>query len=75
MSTKEVLHSNEDKVDDEKSFDNSISKKNVNNASNDVIKYNGEICNIIEVDGGDLSGERGINVAVGIGFGDRLYWG
>ncbi|NLL82085.1 MAG: hypothetical protein GX231_07265 [Tissierellia bacterium] len=29
---------------------------------------------IIEVDGGDISGEREPNVAVDIGFGDRQYW-
>jgi hypothetical protein len=29
---------------------------------------------IIEVDGGDLSGEREANVAVDIGYGDREYW-
>ncbi len=29
---------------------------------------------LIEVDGGDLSGHREPNVAVGIGFGDREYW-
>lgn len=29
---------------------------------------------IIEVDGGDLSGDRESNVAVDIGFGDREYW-
>lgn len=30
--------------------------------------------NLIEVDGGDLSGYRESNVAVNIGFGDRDYW-
>lgn len=29
---------------------------------------------LIEVDGGDLSGEREANVVVDIGFGDREYW-
>lgn len=29
---------------------------------------------IIEVDGGDLNGDRQANVAVDIGFGDREYW-
>lgn len=37
-------------------------------------QYNGKNYNIIEVDGGDLSGERLPNVAVDIGFGDREYW-
>ncbi len=31
-------------------------------------------CEIIEVDGGDLSGERQANVAVDVGYGDREYW-
>lgn len=42
--------------------------------SNDTIEYNGVTYKIIEVDGGDLSGERQPNVAVDIGFGDRQYW-
>ncbi len=29
---------------------------------------------IIEVDGGDLSGDREANVAVDVGYGDREYW-
>ncbi len=29
---------------------------------------------VLEVDGGDLSGERENNVAVNVGFGDREYW-
>ncbi len=38
-------------------------------------KYKGKSYEIIEVDGGDLSGEREPNVAVDIGYGDREYWG
>ncbi|WP_342759480.1 DNA/RNA non-specific endonuclease [Kineothrix sedimenti] len=42
---------------------------------NDEYKeYNGVQYKIIEVDGGDLSGERQPNAAVDIGFGDRVYW-
>lgn len=37
-------------------------------------EYNGVTYTIIEVDGGDLSGDRQANVAVNIGFGDREYW-
>ncbi|PXV88425.1 DNA/RNA non-specific endonuclease [Lachnotalea glycerini] len=37
-------------------------------------EYNGDTYTIIEVDGGDLSGDRLSNVAVDIGFGDREYW-
>ncbi len=43
--------------------------------SNGYLTYNGKQCKIIEVDGGDLSGDRESNVAVDIGFGDRVYWG
>ncbi len=38
------------------------------------IEYNGNLYKIIKVDGGDLSGSRQSNVAVDIGFGDRVYW-
>ena len=37
-------------------------------------EYKGKSYKIIEVDGGDLSGDRQPNVAVDIGFGDREYW-
>lgn len=40
----------------------------------ETIEFNGAIYSIIQVDGGDLSGERKANVAVDIGFGDREYW-
>jgi hypothetical protein len=39
-----------------------------------TMEFNGVLYNIIQVDGGDLSGERKANVAVDIGFGDREYW-
>ncbi len=39
------------------------------------LTYLDEEYTIIEVDGGDRSGERENNVAVDIGFGDRVYWG
>lgn len=39
-----------------------------------TIEFNRVLYNIIQVDGGDLSGERKANVAVDIGFGDREYW-
>lgn len=42
--------------------------------NNGSIEYNGATYKIIEVDGGDLSGERQPNVAVDIGYGDRTYW-
>lgn len=42
--------------------------------SNSII-YKGKTYKIIQVDGGDLSGNRLSNVAVDIGFGNREYWG
>ncbi len=41
----------------------------------DYLVYNNSKYKIIEVDGGDLSGSREPNVAVDIGYGDRVYWG
>lgn len=38
-------------------------------------QYKNKSYRIIEVDGGDRSGIRQNNVAVDIGFGDRVYWG
>lgn len=46
---------------------------NTPNNSN-TIEYNGNTYTIIEVDGGDLSGDRQANVAVNVGFGEREYW-
>ncbi len=40
-----------------------------------TLTYNDITYTIIEVDGGDRSGDRESNVAVDIGFGDRVYWG
>ncbi|WMC93219.1 DNA/RNA non-specific endonuclease [Kineothrix sp. MB12-C1] len=40
----------------------------------ETIEYNGVPYKIIKVDGGDLSGERQLNVAVNVGYGDREYW-
>lgn len=41
----------------------------------DILTYNNQEYIIIEVDGGDRSGDRENSVAVDIGFGDRIYWG
>lgn len=41
---------------------------------NDLFIFNQNKYHIIAVDGGDLSGERQPNVAVDVGFGDRVYW-
>ena len=43
-------------------------------ADNDAIQYNGATYKIIQADGGDLSGARQANVAVDVGYGDRIYW-
>ena len=43
--------------------------------SGDILSYNGNDYKIKSVDGGDRSGSRSSNVAVDIGFGDRVYWG
>lgn len=42
---------------------------------NSTYSYNGKVYKIISVDGGNLSGSRQSNVAVDIGYGDRVYWG
>lgn len=39
-----------------------------------TIQYQGKTYKIITVDGGDLSGDRQANVAVDVGFGERVYW-
>ena len=43
-------------------------------SSRDTIEFNGITYRIVEVDGGDMSGDRLPNVAVDIGYGDREYW-
>ncbi len=40
-----------------------------------ILKYNNKNYTVISVDGGNLSGTRESNVAVDIGFGERVYWG
>lgn len=39
------------------------------------IDFNGKSYKVIKVKGGNLSGERLANVAVDIGYGNRIYWG
>lgn len=60
------------KTEDVASIDNE--KKSDNESDTGTFKYKGKSYKIIEVDGGDLSGNREPNVAVDIGFGDREYW-
>lgn len=38
-----------------------------------IFEYKGKPYEVIEVDGGDMSGERLSNVAVDVGYGDRVY--
>ena len=40
-----------------------------------TLLWNNQEYDIIEVDGGNRSGNRECNVAVDIGFGERVYWG
>ncbi len=47
---------------------------NKSDRSKTTFEYAGKSYEIIEVDGGNLSGDRQPNVAVDIGFGDREYW-
>lgn len=49
-------------------------KEAIDNRSNGCIEFNNVTYSIIEVDGGDLSGERKALVAVDIGYGEREYW-
>ncbi|WP_235828866.1 DNA/RNA non-specific endonuclease [Anaerosacchariphilus polymeriproducens] len=49
-------------------------KEETKATNKDTIEYNGISYKIIEVEGGNLSGERLPNVAVDIGYGDRTYW-
>ncbi len=50
------------------------SSKSVFEYHDNTFEYDGNTYDIIEVDGGSLSGERQPKVAVDIGFGDREYW-
>lgn len=52
-----------------------IINSNIANATSSIMKYQGKSYKILKVSGGDLSGKRQANVAVDIGYGNRLYWG
>ncbi len=60
---------------------NTTSKTNTNSSTSSVtvkngfLTFNNKKYDVITVAGGDLSGTRKPNVAVDIGFGDRVYWG
>ncbi len=46
----------------------------IHTTDSETMEFKGVLYNIIEVDGGNLSGERKPNVAVDVGYGDREYW-
>lgn len=48
---------------------------NLVDAAIKTCNYKGLSYKVIKVDGGDMSGKRKANVAVDIGYGDRVYWG
>lgn len=52
---------------------NNDAKSTKSNAKS--IKYKGKNYKIVKVDGGNMSGKRLSNVAVDIGYGNRVYWG
>lgn len=51
------------------------SSNSASQTSDSYYQYKNKSYKIIEVDGGDRSGIRQKNVAVDIGYGDRVYWG
>jgi hypothetical protein len=51
-----------------------ISNNKGSSSDGETFTYDGRNYEIIEVNGGDLSGERLSNVAVDVGYGDRVYW-
>lgn len=57
------------------SFTLIINNTIISSAASSVYKYKGKSYKIIKVDGGNMSGNRKPNVAVDIGYGDRVYWG
>lgn len=58
----------------EEVVENTKEDKQTEKNGNETIEFKGNTYRVIEVDGGDLSGNREPNVAVDIGFGDREYW-
>jgi hypothetical protein len=75
IPTENVLEENETEEEQgtiEESNEPQETVENENDA--ETIEFNGALYNILQVEGGDLSGERKANVAVDIGFGDREYW-
>ena len=63
-----------DKVEDLFNSTFSTSENQDPGSTNEGAPFDTSICRLIEVDGGDRSGEREPLAAVDIGFGDREYW-
>lgn len=72
LETEELEITNEPVTTNEADISQTEEKPETVETSQQTISFEGY--NIIEVDGGDLSGYREPNVAVDIGFGDRQYW-
>lgn len=78
--SKEQVQNDEETAQSEenKSPEESIETETVSSDANikdGYYQYNKKSYQIIDVDGGDKSGSRQNNVAVDIGYGDRVYWG
>lgn len=77
----ENLEIEKDEVEENKDENSQASKTNTTNDNTlgfaideNNLLFNDKAYKIINVDGGDRSGNRQNNVAVNIGFGDRTYW-
>lgn len=62
-------------VSDNSKIESSVGTGALPVPSGNTITFKGNTYKIIEVDGGNRSGHRESNVAVDIGFGNRVYWG
>lgn len=74
IATTDTEAESNNESDSETQSDNDSETKSDYNSDNETLTYKGKSYHIIEVDGGDLSGSRESNVAVDIGYGDRVYW-
>lgn len=63
-------HNNIEISNESSSIEDNVENTESSSSSSDIF----EGYKLIEVDGGDLSGNREANVVVDIGFGDREYW-
>lgn len=79
--SKENIETEKEEVEENKDEDSQANKINTTNYNTlgfaideNNLLFNDKAYKIINVDGGDRSGNRQNNVAVNIGFGDRTYW-